>query len=131
MSNKDSISGFVGLSFDGPRKRGRPLGSKNRPKEERDGNVASFDTLSGVTRRPVGRPRADHDSLGGSVLTSSDGRKQSLYFQEGVTEQMKEEAVRLDRSLSWVVQRAWAIAKDRIAAMPAADDTGESDHDSL
>jgi len=32
--------------------------------------------------------------------------------------QMQEEAIRQDRSLSWVVQRAWRLAHERIAKLP-------------
>lgn len=48
----------------------------------------------------------------------SDARKQSLYFPEEMLRQMQEEAIRQDRSLSWIVQRAWRLARERIAAMP-------------
>ena len=37
----------------------------------------------------------------------SDKRKQSLYFPESMLQEIKDEAARLDRSLSWIVQRAW------------------------
>ena len=36
----------------------------------------------------------------------SDKRKQSLYFPEAMLQEIKDEAARLDRSLSWIVQRA-------------------------
>jgi len=48
----------------------------------------------------------------------SDARKQSLYFPEEMLRQMQEEAIRQDRSLSWVVQRAWRLAHERIAKLP-------------
>lgn len=48
----------------------------------------------------------------------SDARKQSLYFQEELLRQMQDEAIRLDRSVSWVVQRAWRLARDRVAKFP-------------
>ena len=38
--------------------------------------------------------------------SKTDKRKQSLYFPESMLQEIKEEAARLDRSLSWVVQRA-------------------------
>jgi len=46
--------------------------------------------------------------------SSSDNRKQSLYFPEAMLEDIKAEAIRLDRSLSWVVQRAWKTARAEI-----------------
>jgi len=33
---------------------------------------------------------------------------------------MQEEAIRQDRSLSWVVQRAWRLARERIGKLPAS-----------
>jgi uncharacterized small protein (TIGR04563 family) len=41
------------------------------------------------------------------------------------------EAARQDRSLSWVVQLAWQLAKARIEAMPAGNSEGPSAHESL
>ncbi len=52
----------------------------------------------------------------------ADKRKQSLYFPTSLLDDIKKEAVRLDRSFSWVVQRAWKIAKAEIAKMPAVND---------
>lgn len=50
----------------------------------------------------------------------SDKRKQSLYFPELMLKEIAEEAHRLDRSLSWVVQRAWKIAKGEVKKLPSA-----------
>lgn len=55
-------------------------------------------------------------------MAQIDRRKQSLYFSDQMLEEMRSEAARLDRSLSWVVHKAWKIARDRIAAMPSAND---------
>jgi uncharacterized small protein (TIGR04563 family) len=48
----------------------------------------------------------------------SDKRKQSLYFPETMLQEITSEAQRLDRSLSWVVQRAWKIAREEIKKLP-------------
>jgi len=50
----------------------------------------------------------------------SDARKQSLYFPEEMLRQMQEEAIRQDRSLSWIVQRAWRLARERMSKMPGS-----------
>ncbi len=56
----------------------------------------------------------------------TDKRKQSLYFPEEMLKEIQEEANRQDRSLSWVVQQAWKIARDRIRSFPAVNDvTGQ------
>jgi uncharacterized small protein (TIGR04563 family) len=52
----------------------------------------------------------------------TDKRKQSLYFPEEMLKEIQEEANRQDRSLSWVVQQAWKIARDRIKSFPAVND---------
>ena len=59
-------------------------------------------------------------------MAGTDKRKQSLYFPEEMLREIQEEATRQDRSLSWVVQQAWRIARERIKAFPAVNDvTGE------
>jgi uncharacterized small protein (TIGR04563 family) len=45
------------------------------------------------------------------------GRKQSFYFPQEMLDEIVAEAQRLDRSLSWVVQRAWRIARKEIERM--------------
>jgi uncharacterized small protein (TIGR04563 family) len=49
-------------------------------------------------------------------------RKQSLYFPEEMLVEIREEAVRLERSLSWIVQRAWKVARKEVRAMPSDPD---------
>ena len=64
-------------------------------------------------------------------MASSDKRKQSLYFPETMLEEIKREAVRQDRSLSWIVQKAWLHARKELAKFPsindASDDPGTQD----
>jgi uncharacterized small protein (TIGR04563 family) len=55
---------------------------------------------------------------------TNDKRKQSLYFPEMALEEIKVEAQRLERSLSWVVQRAWKEARAEIKALPGVNDAG-------
>ena len=66
-----------------------------------------------------------------SSSSSSDKRKQSLYFPEKMLKEIQAEAVRQDRSLSWIVQQAWKIAQSTIAKYPAINDIdgGDSDDD--
>jgi uncharacterized small protein (TIGR04563 family) len=59
----------------------------------------------------------------------SDKRKQSLYFPESMLQEIKEEAARLDRSLSWVVQRAWKLARTEIRKIPSVNEIGEGEED--
>ena len=52
----------------------------------------------------------------------SDKRKQSLYFPESMLQEIQSESVRLDRSLSWIMQRAWQIARKDIRKIPSVND---------
>jgi uncharacterized small protein (TIGR04563 family) len=57
--------------------------------------------------------------------SKTDKRKQSLYFPETMLIEMKEEATRLNRSLSWVVQRAWKVARREVKKMPGTNEVRE------
>jgi len=61
--------------------------------------------------------------------TGSDKRKQSLYFPESMLQEIKDEAARLDRSLSWVVQRAWKMARLEIKKIPSVNDIDDGEDD--
>jgi uncharacterized small protein (TIGR04563 family) len=53
---------------------------------------------------------------------TTDKRKQSLYFPETMLTEIQEEATRQDRSLSWIVQKAWKIARTEIKKYPSVND---------
>lgn len=55
-----------------------------------------------------------------------DKRKQSLYFPEEILQEISAEAIRQDRSMSWVVQQAWKIAKEQISKYPSPPVQGDS-----
>ena len=55
-------------------------------------------------------------------MPTTDHRKQSLYFPEDMLEEIQVEAGRQDRSLSWVVQQAWKVARAEIRRMPSVND---------
>ncbi len=67
---------------------------------------------------------ADNDS---NKTAGSDKRKQSLYFPESMLQEIKDEAARLDRSLSWVVQRAWKMARLEIKKIPSVNDISDDE----
>jgi len=46
-------------------------------------------------------------------------RKQSLYFPDEMLSEIVAQAARQDRSMSWIVQQAWLIARDKIAQFPS------------
>jgi uncharacterized small protein (TIGR04563 family) len=57
----------------------------------------------------------------------SDKRKQSLYFPEDMLNEIIAEANRQDRSLSWIVQKAWKISRKEIMKYPSVNEGGESE----
>jgi uncharacterized small protein (TIGR04563 family) len=52
-------------------------------------------------------------------MSGSDKRKQSFYFPEKMLQEITHEAMRQDRSLSWIVQRAWLIARQELKRIPS------------
>jgi uncharacterized small protein (TIGR04563 family) len=55
-------------------------------------------------------------------MAATDHRKQSLYFPEDMLEEIQREATRQDRSLSWIVQQAWKVARAELRKMPSPND---------
>jgi uncharacterized small protein (TIGR04563 family) len=56
-------------------------------------------------------------------MSVSDKRKQSLYFPEEMLREIGAEATRQDRSLSWIVQKAWKAARKDIMNIPSVIDS--------
>jgi uncharacterized small protein (TIGR04563 family) len=57
----------------------------------------------------------------GKDLDDKLSNKQSLYLDVDVAAEMRAEAHRLDRSMSWIAHRAWAIARREIMGAPTED----------
>ncbi len=55
-------------------------------------------------------------------MAAPDNRKQSLYFPEDMLDEIQKEATRQDRSLSWIVQQAWRVARGDIKKFPSVND---------
>jgi len=55
-------------------------------------------------------------------MSGTDKRKQSLYFPEDMLNEIQIEANRQDRSLSWIVQQAWKIARGEVLRFPSVND---------
>jgi uncharacterized small protein (TIGR04563 family) len=55
-------------------------------------------------------------------MAGTDKRKQSLYFPEDMLTEIQEEATRQDRSMSWIVQQAWRLARNEITRFPSVND---------
>ena len=48
----------------------------------------------------------------------SPKRKVTLYFNSGMLAETQKEAIRQDRSVSWIIQAAWKIARDEVRRLP-------------
>ena len=55
-------------------------------------------------------------------MGDTDKRKQNLYFSEEMLKEISNEATRQDRSLSWIVQKAWKAARKEIKGMRSVND---------
>jgi uncharacterized small protein (TIGR04563 family) len=55
-------------------------------------------------------------------MAGTDKRKQSLYFPESMLQDIQHEATRLDRSLSWIVQRCVKIGLPEIRKLPSVNE---------
>ncbi len=49
---------------------------------------------------------------------SSQKKKVTLYFNAGMLAETQKEALRQDRSVSWIIQAAWRIARDEVRQTP-------------
>jgi uncharacterized small protein (TIGR04563 family) len=48
----------------------------------------------------------------------SPKKKVTLYFSAGMLDETQREAIRQDRSISWIIQAAWRIARDEVQRLP-------------
>ncbi len=78
--------------------------------KHRIGTEAEFDP-EGVIENPP--PRVYR-------ATSHDTIAYPFYFPEDMLEEISKEAMRQDRTLSWMAQKAWRIARDEIKKLPRA-----------
>ncbi len=62
-------------------------------------------------------------------MAGTDKRKQSLYFPESMLQDIQVEAARLDRSLSWIVQRCVKIGLQEIRKLPSVNDSPDDGED--
>jgi uncharacterized small protein (TIGR04563 family) len=51
---------------------------------------------------------------------SSQKKKVTLYFNAAMLGETQKEALRQDRSVSWIIQAAWRLARDEIRQTPDA-----------
>jgi uncharacterized small protein (TIGR04563 family) len=49
---------------------------------------------------------------------SSPKKKVTLYFSAGMLDETQREGIRQDRSISWIIQAAWRIAREEVQRLP-------------
>ncbi len=64
-------------------------------------------------------------------MAGSPSRRQALYFPADMLEELQRESKRQDRSISWLIQQAWKVARTEMRRMPSTTDfIPEVDYDS-
>lgn len=61
----------------------------------------------------------------------SQKRKVTLYFNSAMLAETQKEAIRQDRSVSWIIQAAWRIAREDVRRMPSSALAGSPPPDDL
>jgi uncharacterized small protein (TIGR04563 family) len=55
-------------------------------------------------------------------VTTSETRRQNLYFPGDMLSELQSEAKRQDRSISWLMQQAWRLARKELRRIPSTTD---------
>ena len=70
---------------------------------------------------PASAPRLSISSAttrAAGVGVPSPKKKVTLYFSAAMLEETQREAIRQDRSISWIIQAAWRIAREEVRRLP-------------
>ena len=62
-------------------------------------------------------------------MNGTNKRKQTVHFSAATLEEIIGAATRLDRSLSWIVQKAWKVARKEIMRRPPSATDRADDRD--
>ncbi len=57
----------------------------------------------------------------------SPKKKVTLYFSSAVLTETHDEAIRQDRSISWIMQAAWRLAREEVRRLPAYGEQGRGE----
>lgn len=49
-------------------------------------------------------------------------KKLTLYVSEDLLTETKVEALRQDRSISWILEQAWRLSKERLKTLPGVEE---------
>lgn len=76
-------------------------------------------TLGPVAEHPRAEATYEERYASDDAEGEMNVRKQTLFFPSEMLEEIKEAAQRQDRSLSWLMQRAWCLAVSEIEKLRA------------
>ena len=62
-------------------------------------------------------------------MGSGQTRRQALYFPSDMLAELQGESGRQDRSISWLIQQAWRIARTELHRIPSTTDYLPQDED--
>lgn len=60
-------------------------------------------------------------------MGQGETRRQNLYFPSDMLAELQRESTRQDRSISWLIQQAWKIARTELKRVPSTTDYLPSD----
>jgi uncharacterized small protein (TIGR04563 family) len=55
---------------------------------------------------------------------ASPKKKVTLYFSSAILGETHQEAIRQDRSISWIMQAAWRLAREEVRRLPGYRQSG-------
>ncbi len=55
-------------------------------------------------------------------MAAGETRRQNLYFPADMLAELQQESHRQDRSISWLMQQAWKIARSELRKIPSTTD---------
>ena len=61
-------------------------------------------------------------------MGQGETRRQNLYFPSDMLSELQKESTRQDRSISWLIQQAWKIARAELKRVPSTTDYLPSDN---
>ena len=64
-------------------------------------------------------------------MANGHTRRQALYFPADMLAELQSEAQRQDRSISWLIQQAWKIARLEMRRVPSTSDFLPSDYEAM
>lgn len=62
-------------------------------------------------------------------MAQVETRRQNLYFPADMLAELQKEATRQDRSISWLMQQAWKLARAELRRIPSTTDYLPGDDD--